>query len=526
VTDVAVNTLVPRRGPSPSPKFYGRRGVMEPGDTSWPIDGLVDYEDLFNQAPVGHIIAASDGSILALNDTVEDWTGVSRAELLGTPCYRRFPEDDYDQLMARLSTAGRASGVVVELLGSDGRRRPVAISATRGAGRDGRVELDHIVISEPVVDVVDGWREKTIQAEVPAPEVVRAEQEIRRNEALLRAVLDTVGVGVSVVDADGRPLLHNAEFAAIIRHAAPYIDDEVDEADLLVFESDGTTPLPPERRLLPRLSEGESFSEELIWIGPAGHRRALSINGRSTRNDAFEGSVTAFDDVTQLATALIAKDEFVGAVSHELRTPLTSIMGYLELALDDENLPPHLHRPLETAMRNSERLLQLVTDLLSVASGTEEPDKQEVDLTEVISARIQAIAPRAEARHIQIAQDCAERLPVNIDPKGIARMLDNLLSNAVKFSQPGGPVTVQAFRSEQDVVINVIDAGIGMSEEEQRTIFSRFFRAPKVIKAAVPGAGLGLGIAKAIIEAHDGELTVTSSPGDGSTFTVTLPDIR
>ncbi|MGF9663211.1 ATP-binding protein [Arthrobacter crystallopoietes] len=491
-------------------------------DVTSPSGGLLDYEDFFNHAPVGHMVAAPDGTILALNDTIESWTGIPRERLVGTPCCRCFPKEDYDRFMTSLTTTGQARGIV-ELLGQPWRPRPVVLSAVRREGKDGRPELDHIVLSEAISDLGTDRQGKPLQTGVPAIEVGSAEQEFRRNEALLQAVLDTVGVGVAVIDAEGQPLLQNRAFSAIVRHASPGNTVEAEEADLLVFGPDGITPIPPERRFLPRLSEGESFSEELIWIGGEKDRRALSVTGRSTRNDAFEGSVIAFDDITQLATALTAKNQFVETISHELRTPLTSIMGYLHLALD-ENLPPHLRRSLETAMRNSERLLQLVTDLLSVASGTGEPEKQDADVSEMITSRIRAVAPRAEARHIRIVQDCPERLPAFIDPQGMARVLDNLLSNAVKFSHPGAQVTVQAFRTGQNIIVRVIDTGIGMSEDEQREIFDTFFRSSRAIKAAIPGAGLGLSISKAIIEAQHGTMTVTSSPGQGSTVTVILPD--
>lgn len=495
---------------------------MDTGDTSSMIEGWLDYETLFNNSPVGHIVAATDGTILLLNDTIQTWTETPREELLATPCSDYFPEGGYGELMMSLTTAGKVSGLVVQLQAGTGPSRSVVVSAVRKPSNDGLLELDHIVLSEQTPAVSSVAEVRPLQGKPPATEI-RTDHEDRRHEALLRAVLNTVGVGVAVIDSAGNPLLQNAEFAAIVRHASPGNSGTAKESDLLVYGPDGTTPIPPERRFIPRLSEGESFSEELIWIGPEGKRRAISVTGRSARNEAFEGSVVAFDDVTQLATALTAKDEFVATVSHELRTPLTSIMGYLELALE-EDLPPHLHRSLETAMRNSERLLQLVADLLAVASGAREAEKQDVDLAVMLASRIEAIEPRAVDRNIGIVQDITPQLPLHIDPEGLARALDNVLSNAIKFSSPGEQVRVRAIQTGHDVVITVADTGVGMSQDEQRKIFDPFFRSSTAVKTAIPGAGLGLSIAKAIIEAHRGTIAVTSSPGQGSTFTVTLPN--
>ncbi|WP_139006248.1 PAS domain-containing sensor histidine kinase [Arthrobacter crystallopoietes] len=497
---------------------------MDTGDTSSMIGGWLDFETLFNQSPVGHIVAATDGTILLLNDTIERWTGTPREELLGTPCSDYFPEGGYGELMTGLTTAGQVSGAVVQLQARTGPSRSVVVSAVRKSSNDGLLELDHIVLSEQTPAVSSAAQVRPLQGTPPATET-RADQEDRRHEALLRAVLNTVGVGVAVIDSAGNPLLQNAEFAAIVRHASPGNSGTAKESDLLVYGPDGTTPISPERRFIPRLSEGESFSEELIWIGPEGKRRAISVTGRSARNEAFEGSVMAFDDVTQLATALTAKDEFVATVSHELRTPLTSIMGYLELALE-EDLAPHLRRSLETAMRNSERLLQLVADLLAVASGAREAEKQDVDLAVMLASRIRAIEPRAVDRNIGIIQDITPQLPLHVDPKGMARALDNVLSNAIKFSSPGEQVRVRAIQTGNDVVITVADTGVGMSQDEQRKVFDPFFRSTTAVKTAIPGAGLGLSITRAIIEAHRGTISVTSSPGHGSTFTVTLPGSR
>lgn len=487
------------------------------------IDGLLNYEDLYNQSPAGHIVTATDGTILVLNDTIESWTGIPRAELLGKPCSDSFPAGGYDRLMTDLATTGRVSGLVLQLQTAGGPPRPVAVSAVRRASNGGLLELDHMALSEPPPGLNSDKQTQTLPAESSITGTSGAEQEVRRNEALLRAILNTVGVGVAVIDAYGRPLLQNAEFAAMVRHAAPYNSGTAREADLLVYGPDGTTPVPPERRFWPRLCEGESFSEELIWIGPEGHRRALSVTGRPAKSEAFEGSVIAFDDVTRLATALGAKDEFVATISHELRTPLTTIMGYLELALEAD-LPAPLHRSLGIALGSSERLLQLVTDLLSVASGAREAEKQDVDLAEIVAARIEAIAPRAAGRNIHVVQERPEALPVHVDPQGIALVLDHLLSNAVKFSRHGEQVRVRAFHTGQDIVVSVADTGVGMSQDEQREIFDPFFRSSMAVKTAVPGAGLGLSIAKAIVEAHGGTIAVKSSPGQGSTFTVTLPD--
>ncbi|MDK1360197.1 histidine kinase dimerization/phospho-acceptor domain-containing protein [Arthrobacter sp. zg-Y1219] len=176
---------------------------------------------------------------------------------------------------------------------------------------------------------------------------------------------------------------------------------------------------------------------------------ALSYSARILRNEhGFHGAVIAFHDITALADALRAKDDFVSSVSHELRTPLTSIMGYLDLAEDEaENLGltgaiPHA---ISVAQRNSERLLLLVSDLLAAASGSRSVDARPVAVAELISASLRAAAPRAAAAGVELTTSCAPALAVQADPVRLAQVLDNLLSNAIKYSPDGGTVTVSAW---------------------------------------------------------------------------------
>jgi PAS domain S-box-containing protein len=164
----------------------GTRGLMARDLTS-SNEPLLDYEDLFNDSPIGHMVTTPDGIIVAVNDTMESWTGVPRDELLGTACARLFPRKEYDRFMAGLTTTGQACGMVVGLLAPNGRRRSVALTAERKTGSNPFAGLDHIVLTHPQPGT--GTKGKSLPAETPAVKE-RAEQEVRRHEALLQAVLD------------------------------------------------------------------------------------------------------------------------------------------------------------------------------------------------------------------------------------------------------------------------------------------------------------------------------------------------
>jgi PAS domain S-box-containing protein len=223
------------------------------------------------------------------------------------------------------------------------------------------------------------------------------------------------------------------------------------------------------------------------------------------------------------------KDEFIALVSHELRTPLTSICGYLELLLQDDvmaELPEDRHNWLEVIDRNAERLLRLVEDLLLTAqasAGSLALDKAELDVASIVEQAVQAGTPVAAARGITLSSS-TEPLPLaNGDRLRIGQVIDNLVSNALKFTPQGGRVEVRTYRYNGAVRIEVADTGMGVSETEQAHLFERFFRTARAQEEAIPGVGLGLSIAKAIVEAHDGRISMRSTEGGGTTFFVDLP---
>lgn len=226
------------------------------------------------------------------------------------------------------------------------------------------------------------------------------------------------------------------------------------------------------------------------------------------------------------------KDEFLANVSHELRTPLTSIRGYLDLALEDEELeiPPQVRGYLEVIDRNSERLLRQVTDLLLVAqieARTVSIDRRPVDMQAVAESAVDRHVGAAAAHGIALTLETLPVATVTGDEPRLAQMLDVLLSNALKFTPAGGSVWVRLHGLPGELVeLEVADSGVGVPAGQQERLFERFFRASGVSEQAVPGTGIGLTIARGIVEAHGGSIRCTSVEGAGTTFTVELPGQR
>lgn len=346
----------------------------------------------------------------------------------------------------------------------------------------------------------------------------------RRQEALLNSVLDTVHMGVLAVDAGGHDILMNRKQRTNHELARPKDIADPNESQLLVFGADRTTPVPVEDRPVRRAVLGETFTDYLVWLGIGKEQRAITTSARAMKDadGQFAGSVIVFSDVTDLVNALAAKDDFVSSVSHEFRTPLTSILGYVEILLEDEPRDDQLE-PLNIIRRNSERLLTLVSDLLATRNGQLIVTPHAVDVAELVRASVSAAMPKAGAGRVVLKADAPGRLDAHVDGPRISQVLDNLVSNAIKYSPDGGTVVVSLTQEDGHMTCRVSDTGMGMSEEDLAEVFSKFFRTSSVRRTAIPGVGLGLSISKAIVEAHGGTIQVQSKKGQGTTFTFRMP---
>jgi signal transduction histidine kinase len=241
------------------------------------------------------------------------------------------------------------------------------------------------------------------------------------------------------------------------------------------------------------------------------------------QNEALAEENRRVQEINQL------KSEFVSLVSHELRTPLTAISGYLDLLLEAPGAQPMAKQQelLGIVKRNAERLVKLIDDLLDLSrieSGKVELRITAVEIVAVITEVVRLLQPQIEAKGQELSFDRTQTLPaVAGDVERIRQILINLLSNAHKYTPQGGQIWLTVGSEEGWVRINVRDNGIGLSPDEQARLFDKFFRARLPATQGVEGTGLGLPITRLLVEMHGGRITVTSAPGEGSTFSFTLP---
>ena len=240
------------------------------------------------------------------------------------------------------------------------------------------------------------------------------------------------------------------------------------------------------------------------------------------------GAVTLLGDITRWREIDRLKSEFIATASHELRTPFTSVQMGIHLLLENAAgaLTDAQRDILATCREDCERLDKLLRDLLDLSrieAGQNAPHLGPISATTLVSTAVAAVRSQVESHECTLTIDVPPGLPtVRADRLQIERVVANLVSNAVRHTERGGEISITATQRDGHVAISVADTGSGIPPEYLPRIFDKFVQVPN---APSGGAGLGLAIAKHIVEAHGGQISVRSEMGHGTTFTFTLPII-
>ncbi len=259
--------------------------------------------------------------------------------------------------------------------------------------------------------------------------------------------------------------------------------------------------------------------------------RVISVMSAPLRNAVNEriGTLLVLNDVTQVRNLENMRRDFVANVSHEIRTPLTSIKGFVEtLALGEDDSPEDTRRFLGIISKHVDRLDAILEDLLSLA-GIEARGEQDGinletrNLEEVIQTARQVVQGKADAKKMAIALEVEGRIMVKIDAPLIEQALVNLIDNAVKYSPEETPIRILAGVGPTELFISIVDQGPGIPEKHFLRIFERFYRVDKARSRKLGGTGLGLAIVKHIAASHGGRVSIESTVGQGSRFTIHLP---
>lgn len=333
---------------------------------------------------------------------------------------------------------------------------------------------------------------------------------------------------MTLVDATQRVVFWNARAETLLGVSAEAALGQPLDAVIQHIAAQTTTPQTTRAQLTATLTKANP--EHWVEMQFASPETTRIVAARCFRlqdeSGAQLGVGILWRDVTRERTADAMKSQLLSTVSHELRTPLASIKGFATTLLRqdvkwDETAQRDFLRIIEEEADRLTEIIDNLLDMSQIEAGALRITKEPTALRPLIRSVVDEMRMRTEAHYFVV--DLPVELPrVLIDPRRIRQVLTNLIGNAIKYS-PRGQITVSCEVQGNHVIVSVADQGEGIPPQYLDKIFERFFQVDSTTKRRVGGIGLGLSIARSIIEAHDGKIWAESTPGQGSTFYFTLP---
>ena len=341
-----------------------------------------------------------------------------------------------------------------------------------------------------------------------------------RASVLLEATMNSMREGMLVVDQGMRVVASNRAAREIFSH----VEDPLEQKRL----SEWTRNSSIHTAFYDALKENKRADAKVEMQEGARQTFSLRVVPLHLSDDInTRGAVGVFFDITRLERLERVRQEFLSNVSHELRTPLTAILAFVETledgAIDDTE---NNRRFLAVIRRNAERMHNLIDDILelsAIEAGTESVKPAPIRLRSLVGDVMQAVAARAAARRVMLNNEVSKDATVFADARRLEQMLTNLIDNAIKFNRENGTVTISHEHKGARDRIHIRDTGDGIPPEHLKRIFERFYRVDRARSRDMGGTGLGLAIVKHLALAHNGEVSVQSKHGEGSTFTIELP---
>ena len=380
----------------------------------------------------------------------------------------------------------------------------------------------------------DDYLTKPLQLDAVRWSVERAIARHTEKREQLSALLANLSEGVTIADPSGHVVMINDSARSILG----FVDEHptVDALHSLEAHDLSGRCLDREQRPLMRALRGDQFTDyEVLRVRPNGESRRVVSTGTSVRDadGNIALAIVVFRDVTELRRLEQQRDEYLALISHDLRNPLNVILMALSMLKESseprEGTAPGSDRALrvdiaERAERNAMRMTTMLEELTEATRLESQGVRLRLvacDLRELVG-NVVDLMDDDRARRITIETDGASPYEVLAEASRLERVVANLLTNALKYSAEGAPVSARLARERSDVVLDVTDHGIGIAPESVTRLFERYYRTPGG-KARASGLGLGLYIARLIVEAHGGRIEVSSELAKGSTFRLILP---
>jgi len=352
-----------------------------------------------------------------------------------------------------------------------------------------------------------------------ADKIEALSRELANQRDRIQAILSSLAEGIFVLDNEGKIISLNPAAEQILQSSS---------AEIVGNNIDKYINVSPSE-LLKIMNKQDEDPTHIIK--KHFHNKVLSLNVQSVheREDQEGNIVLAVHDITELDRLDQMKTEFVSMVSHELRTPITSIKGYIEMILNGEagQVNNEQHGYLEVVQNSTDKLMILVNDLLDISrieAGRIELKLKKISLKNVIQSVINTVQKQIDEKELKVEiQMPDEDIKVLADNVRLSQILTNLISNTCKYTDKDGKISISTHPVDNFVQVDIKDNGIGISEEDQSRIFTRFFRVDNSLTRKTGGTGLGLSITKSLVEMQGGKIWVASNPGEGSTFSCTIP---
>ncbi len=471
-----------------------------------------------HDAPSARLVSAE----LAAEDSARELIAAHR---LQPATARSGPLEQARLLASQLQARQRTRQASAKADARSASRRALILVAVAGAlallGALGLIGVVVTAMRRPLDDLVNATRE------LAAGQLDRRVQPSGPRELLeLGSAFNTMGEGLAVaqqrLEAERRRLEVTIESLG-----DGLIVTEPDSVTIRAVNP-RATELLPELRPGGRIDQGPLPSLESALGGEATIEhdgRTLAVTAAQLGSGA-DGAVWTVRDTTERTRLERAKSEFVATASHELRSPLTSIKGFVELlGRSPEGMNARQREFVEIIVRSTDRLVELVNDLLDVArieADRVEINRSRVDVGEEVREVVELMGPRIAEKRQQLGTHIAPVLPPALaDASRVRQIVANLLTNAHLYTPEGGRIHVGVEPDRAWVQIVVEDSGIGMTREQTEHVFERFYRARS--GQTMPGTGLGLSIVKSLVDLHQGEIELESEPGRGTLFCVRLP---
>lgn len=346
------------------------------------------------------------------------------------------------------------------------------------------------------------------------------EQAIDNSPKILREILEATREGVLVVRRDTQIIASNhsaydafARFNGALENKR--LSEVIHDANL--------------QEAFRKALETDEITDIKLEI-PGNVQRKYDVHVAPIHLGGEKNAIGFFYDITQIEHLERVRQEFLSNISHELRTPLTAIMAFVETLEDgamDE--PENNYRFIGIIRKNAERMHHLINDILelsAIESGNVKIRLKKIKLAPLVEEIYTNVSAKAAEREIGLVNEIPKDATVYADAVRIEQMLTNLIDNAVKFNRRAGKVVVSCEHLTEKDVISVSDMGEGISGEHLQRIFERFYRTDRARSREIGGTGLGLAIVKHLTRLHNGEVSIKSIPGEGSTFIIELPTIQ